>query len=62
MKAALKQCDNAQIMTFSSETALKLVDHLSTAVLLFDDELRLICINAAGEDMLSVSSKRITGY
>ena len=61
MKAALKQCDNTQIMTFSSETALKLVDHLSTAVLLFDDELRLICINAAGEDMLSVSSKRIDG-
>ena len=61
MKNALKKCNNAQIMSFSNETASRIVDHLATAVLLFDKDLHLISINNSGEGLLSVSSKRVRG-
>lgn len=61
MKNALKQCNNAHTMTFISETAEKVLENLSTAILLFDADLSLVCINASGEDMLSVSSNRVDG-
>ncbi len=61
MKNALKQCNNAHIMGFSNGTAERVIDHLSTAILLFDGDLRLKCINPAGESMLSVSSNRVDG-
>lgn len=36
-------------------------DNLSTAVMLFDKNLNLTCINNAGEGLLSVSNRRIIG-
>jgi two-component system nitrogen regulation sensor histidine kinase GlnL len=38
-----------------------ILDNLSTAVLLFDDALRLRYINAAGESLLSVSANAVLG-
>ena len=38
-----------------------ILDNLSTAVLLFDDALRLRYINAAGESLLSVSANAVIG-
>ena len=61
MKNALNQCNNAQIMSFDNETATRIVEHLATAVLLFDKDLHLISINSAGEGLLSVSNKRVSG-
>ena len=61
MKNALKQCNIAHIMSFGNGTAERIIDHLSTAILLLDGDLRLKCINAAGESMLSVSSNRVEG-
>ena len=61
MSSALKRCDNTQNMTFTNETALKILNDLSTAILLFDSDMRLQSINASGEDMLSVSCNRIYG-
>jgi two-component system nitrogen regulation sensor histidine kinase GlnL len=49
------------MMTNKTETALRLIDHLTTAVLLFDGNLKLTCINSAGEDLLSVSFRQISG-
>lgn len=48
-------------MTISAQTALQLIDNLSTAVMLFNDELQLTCINSAGEDLLSLSNRRLIG-
>ena len=48
-------------MNISPKTALQLVDNLSTAVLLFNDDLQLTCINTAGEDLLSLSNRRLIG-
>ncbi|MEE8321044.1 MAG: nitrogen regulation protein NR(II) [Gammaproteobacteria bacterium] len=48
-------------MTIRAETALHLIEHLSTAVLLFDRNLQLRCINSAGEHLLSVSQRRVSG-
>lgn len=48
-------------MTISAKTALQMFDNLSTAVMLFDKHLKLTCINNAGEDMLSVSNRRVAG-
>jgi len=48
-------------MTISSKTALQMFDNLSTAVMLFDKNLSLTCINSAGEGLLSVSNRRIIG-
>lgn len=48
-------------MKTSSETASHILENLATAVLLFDKDLHLVSINSAGEDLLSVSHKRICG-
>jgi two-component system, NtrC family, nitrogen regulation sensor histidine kinase GlnL len=48
-------------MSPSSKMAERIVEHLSTAVLLFDKDLHLVTINNAGEGLLSVSNKRISG-
>ena len=48
-------------MTISAKTALQMFDNLSTAVMLFDKKLHLTCINNAGEDLLSVSNRRVIG-
>ena len=61
MKYALKQCNNEQIMTSSSETPLRIVENLATAVLLFGKDLQLVFINSAGEGLLSVSNNRVLG-
>ena len=38
-----------------------LIENINTAVLVFDDSLRLQSINAAGENLLSVSSNKVVG-
>jgi len=48
-------------MNASSETSLHIIENLATAVLLFDKDLQLIFINSAGEGLLSVSNKRVSG-
>ena len=48
-------------MTIRAKTALQMFDNLSTAVMLFDKKLHLTCINNAGEDLLSVSNRRVIG-
>lgn len=48
-------------MVTRAKTALHLIEHLATAVLLFDRKLRLICINSAGEQLMSLSERRVTG-
>lgn len=48
-------------MTLIAETTTRVYDNLATAVLLFDDQLRLICLNAAGENLLYVSNRQMKG-
>jgi two-component system nitrogen regulation sensor histidine kinase GlnL len=48
-------------MTFIAETTARVYDNLATAVLLFDDHLRLTCVNAAGENLLFASNRQMTG-
>ncbi len=48
-------------MAFTVETTGRVYDNLATAVLLFDDQLRLVCVNAAGENLLSVSTRQMEG-
>ncbi len=48
-------------MTISAKTALQMFDNLSTAVMLFDTNLHLSCINSAAEGLLSVSNRRVIG-
>jgi len=48
-------------MAFTVETTGRVYDNLTTAVLLFDDQLRLVCVNAAGENLLSVSTRQMEG-
>lgn len=38
-----------------------LLENINTAVLVFDDDLKLLSINAAGENLLSVSGKQVLG-
>ena len=61
MKHALKECNNKYTMAQLEERAVRIFDHLTTAVLLFDENLCLVSINSAGESLLSVSSKRLLG-
>jgi len=61
VKNALKECNNEYTMTQIEERAVRIFDYLTTAVLLFDKNLRLVSINSAGESLLSVSSKRLLG-
>lgn len=49
------------MMTIPEERASQLIENIYTAVLVFDANLRLQAINAAGENLLSVSSRKITG-
>ena len=48
-------------MTFTVETTARVYDNLATAVLLFDEQLRLTCVNAAGENLLYVSNRQMKG-
>lgn len=48
-------------MTFIADTTTRVYDNLATAVLLFDDQLRLTCMNAAGENLLYVSNRQMKG-
>lgn len=48
-------------MAIQSKTAVQLIENLSTAVMLFNDTLQLTCINTAGEDLLSLSNRKILG-
>lgn len=48
-------------MTFIAGTTARVYDNLATAVLLFDDQLRLTCVNAAGENLLYVSNRQMKG-
>ena len=48
-------------MAFTVETTERVYDNLATAVLLFDDQLKLVCVNAAGEGLLSVSTRQMEG-
>ncbi len=48
-------------MGFTLETATRVYDNLATAVLLFDGQLRLTCVNAAGENLLYVSNRQMKG-
>ncbi len=43
------------------EETTSLIDNLSTAILIFDSEKRLNSVNAAGEDLLSMSKRTING-
>ncbi|MCG8380136.1 MAG: ATP-binding protein [Proteobacteria bacterium] len=61
MKNALKQCNIDQMMNRSAEFAVRIQENLATAVLLFDKDLHLLSINSAGEGLLSVSNKRVSG-
>ena len=54
MKHALKECNNKYTMTQLEERAVRIFDHLATAVLLFDEKLQLVSINSAGENLLSL--------
>ena len=48
-------------MTISAETAFHLIENIYTGVLLFDRDLELKAINTAGENLLSVSCRKVTG-
>jgi Signal transduction histidine kinase, nitrogen specific len=49
-------------MTISAKSAVQVFDNLSTAVMLFDKKLQLTCINSAGEDLLSISNRKLIGH
>jgi len=49
------------MMTIPSDTVAQMFDNLTTAVLFFDSDLRLSCMNSAAEDLLCASSKRLAG-
>jgi two-component system, NtrC family, nitrogen regulation sensor histidine kinase GlnL len=61
VKSALKQCNNEQVMNPMSETPVRIIENLATAVLLFGKDLELIFINSAAEGLLSVSKNRVSG-
>ncbi len=48
-------------MSPSSETPIRIVENLATAVMLFGKDLQLVFINSAGEGLLSVSNNRVSG-
>ena len=49
-------------MNDSEKSASTILDHLATAVLLFDRDMRLVSINPSGEDLLSISNRRAKGF
>lgn len=50
------------MMTISAAKAHHLMENIYTAVLVFDAGLRLTAVNPAGENLLSLSSRKITGH
>jgi len=48
-------------MSIARERAQHLIENIYTAILVFDGELRLTNINAAGENLLSLSQRKIQG-
>lgn len=50
------------MMTIPAEKASQLIENIYTAVLVFDGTLRLTAVNPAGENLLSLSSRKITGH
>jgi len=48
-------------MSFMQNDPLSLIENINTAVLVFDENLKLQSINAAGENLLSVSSNKVLG-
>jgi len=48
-------------MTFIADATERVYDNLATAVLLFDDQLKLVCVNSAGETLLYVSNRQLKG-
>jgi two-component system nitrogen regulation sensor histidine kinase GlnL len=48
-------------MSISQERAHHLIENIHTAVLVFNKELRLTAINTAGENLLSLSQRKIKG-
>ena len=50
------------MMTIPAEKAFHLIENIYTAVLVFDGGLRLTAINPAGENLLSLSARKIAGH
>ncbi|MDZ7736625.1 MAG: PAS domain-containing protein [Gammaproteobacteria bacterium] len=48
-------------MTSRSSAVQTLFDNLSTAVLVFDENLRLAIVNTAAESLLSMSARKVSG-
>lgn len=48
-------------MSLPTEMTVRIIDNLATAVLLLGKDMQLIFINSAGEGLLSVSNKRVSG-
>ena len=55
--------NGAESMNMSHQkiNPVALIQNINTAVLVFDEGLRLLSINAAGENLLSVSSNKVVG-
>lgn len=49
------------MMTISAEKASQLIENIYTALLVFDGRLRLTAMNAAAENLLSVSWRKVAG-
>ena len=49
------------VMSTTQERAHQLIDNIFTTVMVFDENLRLISINAAGENLLLLSQRKICG-
>ena len=49
-------------MNDNVKSIFEMFDHLSTAVLLFDKDMKLVSINPSGEDLLSISNRRAKGF
>lgn len=45
-----------------SETSRRILDNLNTAILLFDEDLRIRHVNPAGEILFEVSARHVTGH
>jgi len=50
------------MMTIPVDKAFRLMENIYTAVLVFDGTLRLTGLNPSGENLLSVSARKILGH
>lgn len=50
------------MMTIPAERAFQLIENIYTSVMMFDGTLRLTAINPAGENLLSISSRKVLGH